>query len=359
MSGEVSSKTASTVSVDTDKTLQTVTRPVPSGEQPKQRVIKKITSIDPTKLRGLNIESKILSALTKLNGSDEKIASSVSKVVPAEAKKSPSIANQSKAVLSTNAVSQQSVFVASTAHETQAKRVEYSPTKKVHVLSDVVLSENKLDLKKITTAISTSLKRSDILIGPSQDAKKQESTISRQSLDGCETIATTNIVQPNKCVSPVRKSSVEPTPKSSSSTDTSQSTAPTMPSIAQKPEELVGFSSSQYDESKTLFKSFQNKVSSTPSQPSSDQAHKQSTHSVKTVSPRASIESSTSVSKDNITSSSAMPDVPKQCVQKEDVHAEAKTSEQNEMNVRTSGNKSKGKQMFQKEIFYTDFTTKG
>ncbi|XP_055317686.1 uncharacterized protein LOC129576508 [Sitodiplosis mosellana] len=123
--------------------------------EPKQRVIKQIVSLDPKKLKALGIESNILSALTKFNGKDKaSIKTKQPTVTVTVTNTEPStstIESPARKSIISAAISSSSVkpIIALTGCSAPAhkKPDETSTAKKIQVLSNVLLSENKLDLK--------------------------------------------------------------------------------------------------------------------------------------------------------------------------------------------------------------------
>lgn len=133
----------------------TSSKQIPSTSEPKQRVIKQIVSLDSKKLKALGIESNILSALTKFNGKEKPTIKTESVTSVNDTETSTSILpseiveiDSSLPIPSTStAISSATPTIAS--HRNLAKKqvsTKNSP-KKIQVLSDVLLSDNKLDLK--------------------------------------------------------------------------------------------------------------------------------------------------------------------------------------------------------------------
>lgn len=140
-----------------------------------KRIIKQIVSLDSKKLKALGIESNILSALTKFNGKER----SLSKAKPLKNVHQPSkstsssslsptslLVNRSQTespvqqhISSNTATISSSQQCVSTAHDPSAvassKSPETPPTKKIHVLSNVLLNEHKLSLKDFTAIASS------------------------------------------------------------------------------------------------------------------------------------------------------------------------------------------------------------
>lgn len=120
--------------------------PASNLAEPKQRVIKQIVSLDAKKLKALGIESNILSALTKFNGKDK-----------APIKTKPTVKNTQPTTSTTTTTElslQKSTITAAISSE--KKPDETSPAKKIQVLSDVLLCENKLDLNIFPVIASSS-----------------------------------------------------------------------------------------------------------------------------------------------------------------------------------------------------------
>lgn len=130
-----------------------------NSNEPK-RVIKQIVSLDSKKLKALGIESNILSALTKFNGNEKSVTTNK----PSLAVKcvQPSTPTSTKSLRSVETVVQQPQFN-STASISSVRKIvtapskspETPPTKRIHVLSNVLLDKNKLDLKEFTAIASS------------------------------------------------------------------------------------------------------------------------------------------------------------------------------------------------------------
>lgn len=133
--------------------------PSANNSIPKQRVIKQIVSLDSKKLKDLGIESNILSALTKFNGKDKPFFKSkptigVNNVKPSTSTGSMNVSNeipQERKTICSNIRS----IIASRNVAAANKISDTPPAKKIQVLSNVLLSEKKLDLKDITALASS------------------------------------------------------------------------------------------------------------------------------------------------------------------------------------------------------------
>lgn len=165
----------------------TLRKQMPSANlsEPKQRVIKQIVSLDSKKLKDLGIESNILSALTKFNGKKApffktKPTVSVKNVGTSSSVVSTNVANEfatQKPSLNVN-VATNKPNIASQNVPAANKIPETSSAKKIHVLSNVLLSEKKLDLKELTViASSTPIHSTNIPYVPQVPQNSQIETI--------------------------------------------------------------------------------------------------------------------------------------------------------------------------------------
>lgn len=131
--------------------------PASNSADPKQRVIKQIVSLDAKKLKALGIESNILSALTKFNGKDKasikiKSAVTVKNVEPS----TQTIESTTQKPTISAAISPVKPTIALTGTSLQKQSDETSPSKKIQVLSNVLLYDNKLDLNSFPVIASSS-----------------------------------------------------------------------------------------------------------------------------------------------------------------------------------------------------------
>lgn len=115
----------------------------------KQREIKQIVPLNAQKLKDLGIESNILSALTKFNGKNKKAILTESVAVD----NLPSTSKQFDSVASSQLTSSTTDNIVLIPEKTTPNtRTESSSVKKIQVLSDYLLSDNKiLDLKYLKT----------------------------------------------------------------------------------------------------------------------------------------------------------------------------------------------------------------
>lgn len=128
-----------------------------------KRVIKQIVSLDSKKLKALGIESNILSALTKFNGKGRPLAKAQPlKPSASTSTSAPTLVDRSQTESferrTTSAGTILSVQPIVTTHDTTvacSKSPETPSTKKIHVLSNVLLNEHKLNLKDFTAIAST------------------------------------------------------------------------------------------------------------------------------------------------------------------------------------------------------------
>lgn len=146
-----------------------------NSNEPK-RVIKQIVSLDSKKLKALGIESNILSALTKFNGKERSISkfttsNPVKNARPPTASSSPSsslsasvsaLVNRTQTESpvqnispSTATISPVPSIVTACDSSALSKSPETASTKKIHVLSNVLLNEHKLNLKDFTAIASS------------------------------------------------------------------------------------------------------------------------------------------------------------------------------------------------------------
>lgn len=161
---DIRSSTAKLQSKLIPKDAQLDRKQMPSTDstEPKQRVIKQIVSLDSKKLKDLGIESNILSALTKFNGkkhpfSKNKPTIAVKNVKPSTSTVSTSASKEcipeklsvSKTISPVpSVISPNNVSISSMSPETPS-------AKKIHVLSNVLLNDTKLDLKDLTVIASS------------------------------------------------------------------------------------------------------------------------------------------------------------------------------------------------------------
>lgn len=237
------STVASDSKTETNQTLISYSQGISS--ESNQRVIKKIVSLDASKLRGLGIESKILSAITKLNKTEEK---TTSKTITNDFKQTPSTVKKSIEVsLISNIISQEHAGIASTSTTDSDTKRKCSPAKKVHVLSNVVLNENKwLDLKNISSAMSTTFQKADVLFGPSSDTVPTANFADQSKIVSAEAkttvVADSNVNSGNSVSKAIQSDSISEA-DSISTIDTESS---------QSRETFSGFSLQQYDDSKNM-----------------------------------------------------------------------------------------------------------
>lgn len=168
-----------------DANTQRKQMPSANLTEPKQRVIKQIVSLDSKKLKDLGIESNILSALTKFNGKKKPFFKtnptvSAKNVGPSSTVVSTKVANKfatQKPSLNVNDATNKP-NIASQNVSTANKNPETSSAKKIHVLSNVLLSEKKLDLKGLTViASSTPIHSTNIPYVPQVPQTSQIETI--------------------------------------------------------------------------------------------------------------------------------------------------------------------------------------
>lgn len=132
--------------------------PASNSAEPKQRVIKQIVSLDPKKLKALGIESNILSALTKFNGKDKAANNKTNKTVSiknVEPIKSPIESSAAETINAAISTVEPIIAVAGSS-AVQKKPDETLPSKKIQVLSNVLLNDNKLDLNIFPVIASSS-----------------------------------------------------------------------------------------------------------------------------------------------------------------------------------------------------------
>lgn len=238
---------------------------MPSTEstEPKQRVIKQIVSLDSKKLKDLGIESNILSALTKFNGkkhpfSKNKPTFAVKNVKPStsttltSASKEciPEKSSVSKTISPVpSVVSPKNVPIPSKSPETPA-------AKKIHVLSNVLLNDTKLDLKDLTViASSTPIQSKNISNAPKVPQHSQFDTIEDASVEAMD----------KQCEVPISQHIVH-TSSTNTSVLSSQSTKQShdieINPVNCEIVELKGFSATDFNCSNSQLKFLRNKVQS-------------------------------------------------------------------------------------------------
>lgn len=167
--------------------------PNTNSNEPK-RVIKQIVSLDSKKFKALGIESNILSALTKFNGK-EKTKSQIKSTSTTNCGQT-STQTVTKNQRSTESGVQQPASI-SVAHippirsnialriaSPQCKSPETPATKKIHVLSNVLLNKNKLDLKEFTAiASSTPVKSTNVAYVPQVPKSSPTKTLQQAESD--------------------------------------------------------------------------------------------------------------------------------------------------------------------------------
>lgn len=168
--------------------------PNTNSTEPK-RVIKQIVSLDSKKLKALGIESNILSALTKFNGKEK--SQSQNKSTSTINCGQPSTQTFSEHQRSTESVVQQPPSSISVAHistirtdipirvaSPKCKSPDTPATKKIHVLSNVLLNKNKLDLKEFTAiASSTPVKSTNVAYVPQVPKSSPTKTLQHTESD--------------------------------------------------------------------------------------------------------------------------------------------------------------------------------
>lgn len=137
-----------------DKNALSKQMPRSNAAEPKQRVIKQIVSLDSKKLKALGIESNILSALTKFNGKDKSIGRKTVSVVKHAEPSTSSIESPVQKSTINRLLSPAKQILATPIVPVNKTEDAVSP-KKIQVLSNVLLSKNKLDLTSFTAIASS------------------------------------------------------------------------------------------------------------------------------------------------------------------------------------------------------------
>lgn len=146
---------------------QSHSKQTPNTTNSNDRKIKQIVPLDSKKIKTLGIEQTILSALTKFNGKDRSLA----KAKPSKSAQHPSSKSSSSSLSASLSsllvkrpqiespvplhISTSITKIASVPLVASSKSPETPSTKKIHVLSNVLLNEHKLSLKDFTAIASS------------------------------------------------------------------------------------------------------------------------------------------------------------------------------------------------------------
>lgn len=223
-----------------------------SSNEPK-RVIKQIVSLDSKKLKALGIESNILSALTKFNGKEKsftqkKPSIAVDPVHPSTSslptERTTETNVQPQPTISTAAISPVKPIVALHGASAQCDTPETPATKKIHVLSNVLLNENILDLKDFTAIASSTPVSTNITYVPQVPKPRQIQPDEK------------NQVRLSECseISATVDASIEPTDEKRS------------PANSHEIDALKGFSTADLKYSQNQYEHFRNEIQPKPSQ---------------------------------------------------------------------------------------------
>lgn len=195
--------------------------PALNSTEPKQRVIKQIVSLDSKKLKALGIESNILSALTKFNGK-EKRANKKKPTMPIKNAK-PSTATSISTTTVCTAIEISEEKPSTSAAMSPVKNVipslniltpnkvpDTSSSKKIQVLSNVLLCENKLDLKSFSPIAPPSPVKTKHISYMSPVSRPSQ--IKRNHLDNlsADQTSTPIAVQPENVTASINEKAFEP-----------------------------------------------------------------------------------------------------------------------------------------------------
>lgn len=230
-----------------------------NSTEPK-RIIKQIVSLDSKKLKALGLESNILSALTKFNGTEKLVVqrkpTETVKNVPPPSTSSVVVKRVStecpvqKPPLPTPHSPVKPIIAIQNISPSKCKSPE--STKKIHVLSNVLLNENKLDLKEFTAiASSTPVNRSNLSYVSQVPRPSQIKLVRRIEVDAVS--ASQTVSSPSVVV----KNDPEPIKTHKSPIKLPESHPPSSPT---KADTLKGFSQLDLKCSLNQFEHLQNEI---------------------------------------------------------------------------------------------------